>query len=106
MNTSYGKTVEEEINNLLKVGFIVMVFPIIVLPKRNEKLRTCVKYKNINAQIICTNNEGSISITLFIDSTLDMVGNHEIYNFMDKYNDYNLLSIALEDRPKITFIIK
>ncbi|MCO5564375.1 hypothetical protein L7F22_018035 [Adiantum nelumboides] len=92
-------------DNLLKVGFITEVessdwlFPIVVVPKKNGKLRVCVDYKNLNVQTI----KDSFPLP-FIDMMLDEIAGHEMYSFMDGYSGYNELKIALEDREKTTFI--
>ena len=55
---NYAKKIKEEIDNLLKAGFILEVessdwlFPIVVVPKNNGKVRVCVDYKKLNAQSI------------------------------------------------------
>ena len=55
MNPNYAKKVKEEIDNLLKARFIAKVessdwlFPIVVVPKKNGKLRVCVDLKKVNA---------------------------------------------------------
>lgn len=54
MNPIYGKKVKEEIDALLKAGFIVEVessdwlFPFVALPKKNRKLNICVNFKKLN----------------------------------------------------------
>ena len=48
MNPNYAKHVKEELDKLLKVGFIYPVeaitwlSPIVIVPKKNGKLRICV----------------------------------------------------------------
>ena len=52
MNPNYAAKVKEEINALLKAGFIAEVessdwlFPIVVVSKKNGKLRICVDFRN------------------------------------------------------------
>ena len=58
MNPNYAKQVKEELDKLLKVGFIVpiedpeWISPIVVVPKKNKKLRICVDYRKLNAATI------------------------------------------------------
>ena len=58
MNPNYAKKVKEEIDSILEVGFIAEVkssdwlFPIVVVPKKNGKLRVCVYYRKLNAQTV------------------------------------------------------
>ena len=105
MNPNYAKKVKEEIDNLLKAGFIAEVessdwlFPIVVVPKKNGKLRVCVDYRKLNAQIV----KDPFPLP-FTDMMLDEVAGHQMYNFMDGYSGYNQLALALEDREKTTFI--
>lgn len=55
MNPNYAKHVKEELDKLLKVGFIypleavTWLSPIVIVPKKNGKLRICVDYKKLNA---------------------------------------------------------
>ncbi|MCO5612318.1 hypothetical protein L7F22_066583 [Adiantum nelumboides] len=57
MNPNYAKKVKEEIDNLVKAGFITEVassdwlFPIVVVPKKNGKLRArCISAVTADAQ--------------------------------------------------------
>ncbi|MCO5601430.1 hypothetical protein L7F22_055551 [Adiantum nelumboides] len=105
VNPNYAKKVKEEIDNLLKARFIIEVanndwlFPIVVVPKKNGKLRVCVDYRKLNTQTI--NDPFPLPFT---DMMLDEIAGHEMYNFMDGYSGYNQLKIAPKDRSKTTFI--
>ncbi len=39
-----------------------------------------------------------------MDSILDYVARHEMYSFMDGYNNYNQVKMAKEDKGKTTFV--
>ncbi|MCO5595658.1 hypothetical protein L7F22_049703 [Adiantum nelumboides] len=88
MNSNYAKKVNEEIDNLLKAGVIIEVassdwlFPIVVVPKKNGKLRVCVDYRKLNAQTI-----KDPFLLPSTDMMLDEIVGHEMYSFMDGYKD-------------------
>jgi len=67
------------------------------VPKKNGKLRICVDYKNLNAQT----KKDSFPLPL-----LDLLAGHEMYSFMDGYNNYNQDKMIEEDKEKQTFISK
>lgn len=68
MNPNYPKKVKEEIDNLLKAGFITEVessdwlFPIVVVSKKNGKFKVCVDYRKLNAH--CLDNQRSLPTTI------------------------------------------
>jgi hypothetical protein len=39
-----------------------------------------------------------------LHSVLDLVVGHEMYSFMDGYNNYNQVKMAEEDKEKLAFI--
>ncbi|MCO5601005.1 hypothetical protein L7F22_055121 [Adiantum nelumboides] len=105
MNLNYATKVKEEIDSLLKAGFIAEVessdwlFPIVVVTKKNGKLRICVDFKKLNEQTI----KDPFPLP-FTDTMLDQLTGHQMYSFLDGYNGYNQISLAEEDREKTTFI--
>ena len=58
MNSNYAWRVKEELDRLLKVGFIYPVdratwlSPIVIVPKKNMKLRVYVDYRKLNVATI------------------------------------------------------
>ena len=58
MNPNVAKQVKEELDRLLKVGFIPpienpdWISPIVIVPKKNKKLRICVDYRKLNAATV------------------------------------------------------
>jgi hypothetical protein len=105
MNPNYAQRVKEELDRLLKVGFICPVdratwlSPIVIVPKKNLKLRVCVDYRKLNAATITD------PFPLpFNDTMLDTVAGHEMYSFLDGFSGYNQVQMAPEDREKTTFI--
>ena len=106
MNPNYAAKVKEEIDALLKAGFIAEVessddwlFPIVVVPKKNGKLRICVDFRKLNEQTI----KDPFPLP-FTNTMLDQVAGYEMYSFLDGYGGYNQISLAEEDREKTAFI--
>ena len=99
LNLNSPKKVKEEVDALLKVGFITKVessdwlFPIVVVSKKNGKLRVCVDFKKLNEQTI----KDPFSLP-FIDTMLDQIAGAKMYSFVDGYNGYNQISLAEEDK--------
>ena len=58
MNPNYALKVKEEINKLLRVGFIQPMMQatwlslIVVVTKKNMKIRVCVNYKKLNTTTV------------------------------------------------------
>ena len=104
MNPQLQLIVKEELEKLLQAGFIKpveitdWVSPMVLVKKKNGKLRVCVDYRKLNS---CTQKD---HFPLpFITSILEEVAGHDLYTFMDGYSGYNQVSIAPEDRHKTAF---
>jgi hypothetical protein len=106
MNPKYSLMVKEEIDKLLECGFIYLVpysewvSPIIVVPKKNEKLRICVNFRKLNFV-----TQKDYFPLPFTDAILDGVAGHECYSFLDGFSGYNQVQIALVCRAFTTFTI-
>ena len=72
---------------------------IVVIPKKNDKIRVCVSYKKLNLATIT--NVFPLPST---DGVLDVVAGHEVYNFLDGLSDYNQIHMHLEDQEKTSFV--
>ena len=100
-----AKQVKEELDKLLKVGFIVpiedpeWISSIVVVPKKNKKLCICVDYRKLKAATV----PDPFPLP-FLDSTLDEVAGYEMYSFADGYSGYNQVRMAFTDQPKTAFI--
>ena len=85
-NETFSKKIKEEIDKLLEVKFVYeiehieWVSPIVVVPKKNGKLRVCVNLKQVNAVIIQDNYPLPI-----IDHVLERVAGKESYSFFDGF---------------------
>jgi hypothetical protein len=95
MNPNYTLRIRENLDKLLDVGFIYLIqttqwlSPLVIVPKKNGKLRICVDYRKLKAQ---TKKD---PFTLpFLDSILDSIVGHEMYSFMDGYSNYNQIKMA------------
>jgi hypothetical protein len=90
---------------LLIVGFIQFVeeakllSPIIVIPKKNCKLRICIDFKKLN---VATKKDPYP--LPFTNEMLNTVTGYEAYSFLDGYLRYHQISITLVDKYKIAFV--
>ena len=104
MNPQLQLVVKAELEKLLQAGFIKpveitdWVSPMVLVKKKNGKLRVCIDYRKLNK-----NTQKDHFPLPFINSILDEVAGHEMYIFMDGYSGYNQVSIASEDRHKTAF---
>ena len=79
MNPNYAVKVKEEIDKLLRVGFIrpvkqvTWLSPIVLVPKKNGKIRVCVNYRKLNMAIVM-----DMFPLLFTDGVLDAVIGHDM----------------------------
>ena len=107
MNPNYAAKIKEKIDKYLEAGFIYPVdktewlSPIVIVPKKNGKLRVCVDYRKLNAV-----TKVDPFPSPFTESILEAVAGHEMYTLMDGYSGYNQIMIALEDQLKTSFITK
>ena len=79
-----------EITKLLDVWFIYLVAysewvsPIVVVPKKNNKIRICVDYRKLNSKT----KKDHFPLP-FTDQVLDCVAGHKLYSFLDGFSGYN-----------------
>jgi hypothetical protein len=91
---------------ILVVGFIKPVeettwlFPIMVIPKKNGKLRIYVNFKKLN---VATKKD--LYPLPFTDEVINTVIGHEVYTFLDEFSRYHQILITPEDQHKTTFVI-
>ena len=89
----------------MKVGFIKPIHeatwlsPIVIVPKKNGKIRVCVDYRKWNAATITD------PFPLpFADTLLDSVAGNQMYSFLDGFLGYNQIIMHPEDEHKTDFI--
>ena len=96
MSLNYAARLNEEINKLLKIGFIrpvkraTWLSPIVVVPRKNGKL-----------------NVVTITDTFplpFTDNVLDTITGHDMYSFLDGFNGYNQVQMHPDDEEKTLFV--
>ena len=103
-NQNFAKKFKDEIDKLLNVKFIYeikhteWVSPLVVVPKKNGKLRVCVNLKKVNAATI--RDHYPLPIT---DHVIERVAGAEAYSFLDGFSGYNQLSIDPKDQHKTDF---
>jgi hypothetical protein len=107
MNPNYAQRVKEDLDKLLDAQFIFPIeitqrlSPLVIVPKKNDKLRICVDYQKLNSQT----KKNPVPLP-FLDSILDTMARHDMYSFMDGYNGYNKVKMVKENKKKTTFISK
>ena len=95
LNPKYSSMVHEDIKKLLECGFIYpvpyneWVSPIVIVPKKNGKIRICLDYRKLN------NVTKKDHILLpFTNTILDIIAGHEMYSLMDGFSGYNQIGIS------------
>jgi len=73
--------------------------PIVVVPKKNGKLKICVDFRKFNK----ATKKDPYPLP-FYDEVLNIIVGYETYSFLDGYSGYHLISIAPKDTYKTTFI--
>ena len=74
------------------------VSPLVVVPKKNGKLRVCINLKKVNDATISDHYPLPI-----IDHVIERVVGLEAYSFLDGFSRYNQMSIDPKDQHKTTF---
>ncbi len=105
LNLNYVVVVKQDINKLLAVRFLQPVeeatwlSPIVVMPKKNGKLKICVNFKKLDK----ATKQDPCPLPFF-DEVHSIVVRYEAYPFLDGYSGYHQIFITLKDRYKTTFI--
>ena len=95
MNLALQLIVKAKIERLLATKFIRLVeitdwvSPMVLVKKKNGKLRVCVDYRQLNK-----NTRKDHFPLPFINTIIDEVAGNEMFTFMDGYSGYNQISIA------------
>jgi hypothetical protein len=105
LNLNYATIIKQDIDKLLVVGFIQFVkeatwlLPIVVVPKKNGKLRISIDFRKLN---VATKKDPYP--LPFID-VLNTILGYEAYYFLNGYSRYHQIFVAVEERCKTTFVI-
>ena len=97
--------IKEEVKEQLDAGFLEiskypqLVVNIVPVPKKDEKVRMCVDYRNLNR----TNLKNNFSLP-HINTLVDNMTKHFLFSFMDGFSGYNQIRMASEDMEKTTFL--
>ena len=103
-NETFANKIKVELDKLIEANFIYEIehtewmSPIVVVPKKNGKLRVCINLKKVNAATIKDNYPLPIK-----EHLLERVAKKEAYSFLDRFSGYNQVSIHLNDQHKIAF---
>ncbi len=73
--------------------------PIVVVPKKNGKLKIYIDFRKLNA----ATKKDPYPLP-FTNEVLNIVLRYEAYFFLDGYSGYHQISIAPKDRYKIAFV--
>jgi hypothetical protein len=107
LNPNYATIIKQDIDKLLEVNFIKLVeeatwmSPIVVIAKKNGKLKICVDFRKLNV----ATKKDPYSLP-FMDEVINIVVGHKVYAFLDGFLGYHQILIALEDQHKIAFYNK
>ncbi len=90
LNLNYATTVKQDMDKLLATGFIECVeeatwlSPIVILPKKNGKLRICIDFRKLN---VATKKDPYP--LPFTNEMLNTITRYEAYSFVDGYSRYH-----------------
>ena len=97
--------IKEEVQKQYEAGFLQVaqytdwVSNIVLVPKKNGKVRMCVDYRDLNRE----SPKDNFPLP-HIDVLVDNTTNHHMFSFMDGFSGYNQIRMFPEDREKTTFI--
>lgn len=105
INPAFKEQVKIELDKMLAASYIYevdnnkWVSLIVVVKKKNGKLRICVDYRELNK----VTKKDAFPLP-FTEDVLERVAGHDIFSFTDGFSGYNQVSIAPEDQLKTTFV--
>jgi hypothetical protein len=105
LNPNYATIIKQNINKLLATRFIQFVkevkwlSPIVVVPKKNGKMKMCIHFRKLNAA-----TKKDPYPLHFIDEVLNIVARYKAYSFLDGYSGYHQICITPKDIYKTAFV--
>ncbi|KAA0056622.1 uncharacterized protein E6C27_scaffold288G001420 [Cucumis melo var. makuwa] len=102
---SQEESKEEEVQKQFEAGFLTVskypewVANIVPVLKKDEKVRMCVDYRDLNRA--SPNDNFPLP---HIDMLVDNTAGYSTFSFIDGFSGYNQIKMAEEDREKTTFI--
>ena len=97
--------IKKEVKKQLDAGFLeVTKYPqwvanIVLVPKKDDKVRMCVDYRDLNRASPKDN-----FLLPHIDTLVDNTAKQSLFSFMDGFSGYNQIRMASKDVEKITFL--
>ena len=105
MKPEVSLKIKEEVEKQFNVGFLDMarcpqwVANVVLVPKKDEKVRMCVDYRDLNR----ASPKDDFPLP-HIDTLVDNSATSSLCSFMDGFSGYNQIKMAPEDMEKTTFI--
>jgi len=90
LNLKYVFIVKYNIDKLIAFGFIKLIeettwlSPILVVPKKNGKLKIYVDFKKFNVT-----TKKDLYLMPFMDEVINTIVGHEFYTFIDGFSRYH-----------------
>ena len=72
---------------------------IVVVPKKEDKIRVCVDFRDLNR----VSPKDNFPLP-HIDMLVDNAARSSIYSFMEGFSGYNQIKMAQEDKEKTIFV--
>ncbi len=97
--------IKKEVEKQLKAGFLSTVTysdwitNIVLMPKKDGKVRKCVDYRDLNRASLKDNFP-----LPHIDTLVDNTATNAVFSFMDGFFGYNQIKMAEEDKSKTAFV--
>ncbi|KAA3485494.1 RNA-directed DNA polymerase (Reverse transcriptase), Ribonuclease H-like protein [Gossypium australe] len=97
--------IKEEVKKQFDAGFLQMVkysewvANIVLVPKKDGKVRMCVDYRDLNK----ASPKDNFPLP-HIDTLVDNTAGHSFFSFMDGFSGYNQIKMHPEDMDRTTFI--